>query len=179
MATKFKLIRPCAKCPFRTDVPGYLRRERAQEIAESVANGAEFPCHETTVDDGDDNLIAGENSQFCAGALITMEKAGGANQHMRIAERLGVYDAERLDMEAPVYGSLHEFVNHHGDGEEPECCSVVNVDCEAPAGLLVGGFVVAAEVTGEVHECPTCGEPVCGACSVADGRCYYCSENDG
>lgn len=60
-----------------------------------------------------------------------MEKADAPNQIMRIAERFGIYDRERLNMEAPVYGSLAEWVQSFApeapqgdaetsDGIEPE-----------------------------------------------------------
>lgn len=42
--TDFKLRRPCPNCPFRTDVPPYLRGARAEEIARSIANGSDFRC---------------------------------------------------------------------------------------------------------------------------------------
>jgi hypothetical protein len=68
----FKLRRPCAHCPFRVDRPGYLRRARAIEIAEDLANGCTFACHETTVDaegtDGELIRVEGDESLFCAGA---------------------------------------------------------------------------------------------------------------
>jgi hypothetical protein len=181
---RYKLRRPCEGCPFRTDVPGYLRRERAQEIAEDLANGSEFACHKTTVSDeefgGDGSeRVATQDSAFCAGALITMERSGQANQIMRVAERLGLYEHEKLDMYAPVHESLFAFVQHHGDPDEvdeDECCSVVEDGCHAPAGMLLGGFVVPAERTGPLHECPECGQPVCDACSDDTGLCTYCAD---
>lgn len=179
--TPYKLRRPCAKCPFRTDVPGYLRRERAIEIARSIAEGSEFPCHETTVTDedefGEEHLVPGSESQFCAGALICMEKQEAPNQQVRIAERLGVYEAERLDMDAPVHSSFVAFVDHHGEEESDTTCSVVNGNCEAPAGYMIGGSVIPGE-GGDVHECPTCGDMVCDSCSDDDGVCDYCSEEE-
>ena len=41
-----------------------------------------------------------------------MEKTGQPNQMMRISERLGLYDYRSMNMEAPVYGSLDEWVEH-------------------------------------------------------------------
>lgn len=178
---RYDLKRPCPKCPFRTDIPGYLRPERCTEIAESLARGAEFPCHETTVEieaeDGNDRAPTAD-SQFCAGALLLMEAAETPNQIMRVAERIGRYDPEKMDRSAPVARSFIEFRQHHAAEEEaePECCSVANADCEAPAGYMMDGMVVPAEATGEVHECPACGEPVCGACCDAEGVCFYCVE---
>jgi hypothetical protein len=179
----FKLRRPCAKCPFRTDVSGYLRRERARQIATDLANGAIFYCHQTTecveTDDGADEMVGTPNSSFCAGALILMEKAEAPNQAMRTAERLGIYDAERMDTEVPVHASFVSFVNHHGEDteEETECCHIADMGCEAPAGYLIDGAVVPAE-EGEVHDCPGCGEPVCASCSNGEGVCSYCAEGE-
>lgn len=182
----FALRRPCPKCPFRADVPGYLRRDRAQEIALGIAKGAIFSCHATTVDaldeDGDEIMVEGPNSQFCAGALIVMEKLEVPNQAMRMAEGLGFYDPARLEMSAPVVASMLAFVEHHNDtGEveqeaEAEVCCVANYGCEAPSGYLVNGMVVAAEEPGETHECPVCGEYVCENCSNDAGVCGNCEE---
>lgn len=172
----FKLRRPCAKCPFRTDVPGYLRRERARGIAADVAAGAPFYCHETTVEDGDDgDLVAGPNSQVCAGSLIALERDGVGSNFTRVAERLGQFDVGRLDMDAPVVRSLAQFVEHHGEEEvDAESCCVADEGCLAPAGFLVGGHVVPAEPEGELGECPACGQPVCANCSNDAGECVYC-----
>lgn len=132
----FKLKRPCRNCPFRTDVPGYLRRGRTIEIATSIANGAMFPCHETTIDDLDsdegENMI-GPDSQFCAGALLVMENEGHLNQLARIGERLGYYDAAKMDRTAPVVASFRAFIDHHGEDDD------------------------------KLVPCPACGEPVCGS----------------
>lgn len=180
----FALRRPCAKCPFRADVPGYLRRKRAQDIATSIAGGAIFYCHQTT-EEVDDELVGTERSSFCAGALILMEKAEAPNQAMRTAERLGLYDPERMDTTAPVHASFVEFVRHHGDDEDTseevrESCSVANHGCEAPAGMLVGGHAIETDPDdmGEVHPCPSCGDPVCDSCSNEDGECAYCGGED-
>lgn len=35
----YGLVRPCPKCPFRTDVPPYLQPERVTQIATDVQNG--------------------------------------------------------------------------------------------------------------------------------------------
>jgi hypothetical protein len=180
VSKEFALVRPCAKCPFRTDVPGYLRRARAVEIAESLAGGAPFLCHETTVDADDDEgtLVEGPNTSYCAGSMIVLEKEEAPNQMMRTAERIGLYDRERLDMDAPVVRSLAAFVAHHGvDEEEQEPCSVCGPDCLAPAGHLIDGMVVPAVAEGELEWCPSCGEPVCENCM--DGSlCLACSGGD-
>jgi hypothetical protein len=195
--TMFKLRRPCANCPFRTDVPGYLRRSRAVEIAQGIAGGSIFPCHETTEnavdDDGNDIRVQVDTSQFCAGAVIAMEKMEQPNQALRMAERFGIYDPAMMDMDAPVVSSFVEFVDHHGESMESlvaqcrdeeedgeyldSCCSIVNTGCEAPAGFMMGGTAVPADNEGvELHACPECGTTVCSSCADDDGVCDNCVE---
>lgn len=100
----FDLKRPCAKCPFRTDVRPYLSYGRAEEILVGItAQDATFACHETTQHDDEGDHIPSSKEQHCAGALILLEKTNQPNQIMRIAERLGLYDRRRLHMDAPVY----------------------------------------------------------------------------
>jgi len=110
----YSLTTPCPKCPFRTDVKPYLTRPRAREIARSLVR-SEFPCHLTTnldslTGDEDDLHHDTPNEIHCAGALIVLEKMGQPSQMMRIAERLGMYDARRLDMNAPVFESLDGMI---------------------------------------------------------------------
>ena len=101
------LTTPCPKCPFRNDIPAYLTFDRAMEIGGSEG---EFHCHLTT--DSDDETgegISTPSSKVCAGFLILREKMGQPNQMMRIAERLGMYEAPKLDMNAPVYEDVYEM----------------------------------------------------------------------
>lgn len=117
---KFTMVRPCAHCPFRSDIPGYLHPERAKEIAASVVDrGEPFPCHETLAysDDGDVERMTGPDSQHCAGALILNEKLRRPGQLARIAGRLGMYDCRRLDMAAPVFATARAFIRHHSEGK--------------------------------------------------------------
>ncbi len=107
---EYGLVRPCAHCPFRTDVPAYLTPERVEEIARSLVR-SEFPCHETTgEEDEDGHRRQGDNEQHCAGALILLEKIEEPSQMMRIAGRLRMYDPKKLDMEAPVFDSFEEML---------------------------------------------------------------------
>ena len=105
-------------CPFRTDcVKGWLGERRAQEIADSITTLQQsFPCHKT-IEYGDDdhgNETHGlENSHHCAGSLILLEKIEQPGQMMRIGERLGFYDRHALDMTAPVFDSVEEFIKRH------------------------------------------------------------------
>ena len=104
---------PCDNCPFRNDIKPYLTAERVEELEEGLVRG-EFPCHKTTTHtdhpDGGDYLTNRDAEQHCAGALILLEKLEEPSQMMRISERLGMYDASALDMDAPVYDSWDEMI---------------------------------------------------------------------
>ena len=185
----FARVKPCKKCPFRTDVPPYLNAARVGEIATSIQQGGPFHCHETTVpsDDGE-SMEVGPDSSVCAGSIIVMEKMGQPNQHLRIAERLGLYDPKRMHMDSPVHDSWVAVQRHHGGRDEEEeqgqTCEVVGPGCEAPAGYMVNGAVV--EGTEYVEgECSECGRPVCDACSTVVARygddvtvCIECEEDE-
>lgn len=95
----YSLTSPCKECPFRNDIKPYIREARVREIERSLVR-SEFPCHKTP-------------ETHCAGALILMEKEGRSSQMMRIAERLGMYDRTKLNMNAPVYESFRAMVQAH------------------------------------------------------------------
>ena len=100
---KFELARPCAHCPFRRDRPFGLRRARCEEIAAGLfEQDLTFTCHETTSQRG--------NEQHCAGALILHEKLGRPNWRIRFAAEFGLFDPQRLHLDAPVVDSVAEFV---------------------------------------------------------------------
>ena len=104
---KFDLTRPCADCPFRTDKPFYLHPDRAREIA---ASEGQFKCHKTLDYADDDSPSDTENTQACAGAILMQEHEERPNQMLRIAERLGLYDATKMDRSAPVFKSRRAFI---------------------------------------------------------------------
>lgn len=110
----YTLTTPCKDCPFRTDVVPFLGPERAQDIADSCSEDANFYCHKTVDYDSDSgaSTISGR-ARVCAGFLITMERENRANQATRVAERLGMYDSTALDHDAPVYDSMSEWVAAH------------------------------------------------------------------
>lgn len=116
---KWTMTTPCKLCPFSTRCrEGWLGEARAEEIAGGLGQGrGTFPCHETVEYDAEGDPAEGEDTQHCAGALIVLEKEGLPTQMMRIAERLGFYDPDKLKMHAPVFDSLDEFIGHHT--EEP------------------------------------------------------------
>lgn len=120
----FDLRTPCKDCPFRNDIKPYLRPERYQQILESPGL---FPCHKTvkhgeTDDEDEEYSPTSEGQKVCAGFLILLEKSGVPNQMMRICERIGDYNYNKLNMEAPVYDSVDELYETVGvyDDVEPE-----------------------------------------------------------
>ena len=97
---KYTMTSPCDQCPFLDNAQ--MRRTFSPQRLSAFAQG-DFPCHKTADDDNEEGeFCATEKSIACAGALIFNEKRGYANQMMRIAERLGMYDASRLNMDAKV-----------------------------------------------------------------------------
>jgi hypothetical protein len=109
----YSMTSPCPSCPFRTDIPAYLTAARVREIQQGLIR-SEFPCHKTTRhetdDDGGEHYIPTGAEVHCAGALILLEKIGQPSQMMRIAERLGMYDAGKLKMDAPVFDTFGEMI---------------------------------------------------------------------
>lgn len=108
----FNLKRPCAHCPFRTDIDPFITGARARDIATSLAQDASFPCHETVEHDDDGERVYSRNEQHCAGAAIVLLKTGRPNQMMRIGMRTG-WNPDCMQMDAPVYESLGSFVARH------------------------------------------------------------------
>jgi hypothetical protein len=176
---------PCAKCPFRKDVPIYLRLAGRREIARSLVNGETFYCHGAV--DYSDESGEGDttNSVECAGAAKAMLAMGATTQSMRIAERLGLADldatAER-GAEVWALATWQELAegatadSPEWDDDEIETCNTVNETCIAPAGY--GGFNggVAIGTKAADCECSECGEPVCSECISATGLCGMCAE---
>lgn len=104
----YGMTKPCDNCPFRSDKPFPLARGRVSNIERGLFRG-EFACHKTTAFDDDGEYVERDDEQHCAGALILMEKLGRSSQMMRVCERLGLYDARKLDMTAPVYETFQQM----------------------------------------------------------------------
>lgn len=179
----YALTTPCANCPYRTDVEPYLRPERARELANNLTDGGDFACHKTTRFDDEGEVVRDRQEQQCAGALILQEKSGQLGQSTRIAERLGLFNASKLDIEAPVYSSIGAFVHAYevADGDQQaQYCAVVGSGCENPPGF--GGYGQVQYNTDPAQcteECTACGEAMCDACTGPDGDlCRYCAEDD-
>lgn len=99
---KYTLSSPCDQCPFLARMAHGFSIERLEQFARG-----EFHCHKTgeftepNIDGGSEARPLPE-SLHCAGALIYLERQGRSHQMMRIAERLGLYDRSKLNMDAPV-----------------------------------------------------------------------------
>jgi hypothetical protein len=108
---KYTMTIPCSECPFRRDRAGFLKRERAQQIANDLlAEGDQcrpFVCHKTIG-------LLGDNEQHCAGALIIMEKNHQSNLVMALAQRYAGLNLAKLDVGHPhVFHKMKEFIEHH------------------------------------------------------------------
>lgn len=115
----FNLHVPCSNCPFLKKGGIRLTLPRVKEISSTMLStqGATFACHKTTVE-RDDQLVEAASSRHCAGALIFAEKHRNATQMMRIAERLGMYDARKLmarkDICDLVFDSVQQMLRANG-----------------------------------------------------------------
>lgn len=97
----FKLKKPCSNCPFRKEGGIPLVEGRLEGIVESLHDNNFFACHKTINheeqfnEEGEFHSLV--ESQFCAGALLYLEKCDNPNVQMRIAMRLGKYDPDKLE----------------------------------------------------------------------------------
>ena len=109
-----------------------------------------------------------------------LEHSQAPSQMMRGAERLGLYDCRKLDMDAPVFKTLQAFIDAQegpDEGEEQhETCHCVGAECEWPAGRMQGGQAVRGETPYEALRCCiSCGEPTCASCFSGDDQtCIDC-----
>lgn len=90
------------------------------EIQESLIT-ADFPCHKTTAEGDEGEVVVPETAQHCAGALILLEKIEEPSQMMRICERIGLYDRRKLKMDAPMFDSWDEMRERMEELEGERC----------------------------------------------------------
>ena len=108
---------PCDSCPFRTDIPAYLTRGRAQEIRDVLLNNGSFHCHtldysaEPRLDDDGFYLRVTKKSRFCAGALGLMKRDGVLfdNALVRLLARFREFDPDALKLD-DLPGSFDDWV---------------------------------------------------------------------
>jgi len=114
---KFDIKRPCATCPFRTDVAPFLHR--GPQLAEQLGDDHFwFACHYSTGMIHGKRVKKAEQSQ-CAGSTMVLWREARPNIAMRIALIAGMITPAQLEAEAPVFNSLEEFAAHH-EGESLE-----------------------------------------------------------
>lgn len=107
---KFDLKKPCKDCPFvvgsSTNIT--LAEGRIKEIVHSITDeDSSFPCHKTLGYDGKK-----VPKQHCAGATIFLERIGEhgrPNQMLRIAERLGLYDRSKIELDFEPLIKLKDY----------------------------------------------------------------------
>ena len=94
---KFDLKTPCRDCPFITGSSTNisLAKGRIEGIVKDIREDLSFTCHKTLE-------LPEMDQQHCAGAMIFLEREENPNQIMRIAERIGLYDYKKLDMNADI-----------------------------------------------------------------------------
>lgn len=95
---KYTLTEPCDACPFLVGSGFKMKALRAHAAGE-------FACHKACdldEESGEFHEKANGKTPHCAGALIFLEKRNQPHQVMRIAERLGMYDRRKLNMNAKV-----------------------------------------------------------------------------
>lgn len=101
---KYNMTEPCDACPFLKGSGFALQR-----LIEHASG--DFPCHKACeVEEETGNFVArNDKTPHCAGALIFNEKRNQPHQMMRIAERMGLYDRSKLNMQAPVGTTVPHF----------------------------------------------------------------------
>ena len=117
----YDLKKPCKNCPFGNTPERsiFATRERAADIEEQAYRQG-FPCHlsadhvedEDTQSGDSGGFYPGENTQYCAGAML-MYMHEGEDAWPGIDNDEEVVDAawERMDTDYPVFQSVEEFLN--------------------------------------------------------------------
>lgn len=108
---RYTLTRPCADCPFRSDVPFELNIERAEDVAAGLLSGqSEFWCHKT-VDYSESSGQIVARTRACAGARATLANEGRSTTLLQLSERIGEGTVARLDPDLPVHSSIGEWLD--------------------------------------------------------------------
>ena len=105
IAPEFKLTKPCANCPFRSDDKAIsLAQGRREDIIEGLLLGREptFHCHKTVYrSDGRNHDDSGEfrpvDVCHCPGAAAVTRKFGRDTVVVQIASRMGLIPAEHYE----------------------------------------------------------------------------------
>lgn len=123
---KWDLKTPCKNCPFANTKDGikFQSRQRAADIEESAYRNG-FPCHlsaDYDEDEDDGGFVFGDNTQHCAGALIMFFKDGydGNVPFEQLSDKEQDRIRARLNMDAPVYDSVEDFLNASTEKRRPK-----------------------------------------------------------
>lgn len=184
---------PCAKCPFRMDIPIYLRADRRREIAQALMNDQTFSCHQqvdySQEDDEGWTVPDPTGAAMCAGAAKSLMLAGSSTNLMRVMARLGAWDPDKAETTGAAVWELSKWQKLpegataatdlsdmlDGDDDDIEPCGTVNEGCLAPAGYATGGGVVRGSESTDDY-CSECGDPCCSNCLSESGLCGFCAE---
>ncbi len=110
-ATHFRLMKPCANCPFLKKEGIDIGPQRLAEIQNHLLQNdrSTFQCHKTVHhprlggDWHEDGTYKPSGQEaMCAGAMIWLEKMGRPTVSMRIAHYLGVYEPEAVMLHASL-----------------------------------------------------------------------------
>ena len=105
----YDLTRPCAGCPFGRG-PDAVRGLHPRRLREIIYSDGGFVCHKTAHETGSGK------PQECAGFLIYHLANETAPQMMRIAGRLGMFDADALlEHESECITEFRELRDAHTD----------------------------------------------------------------
>jgi hypothetical protein len=133
--TQFKLIRPCATCPFRKGQGALfaMPRPRLRAIFSAIA----FQCHKT-VDYSkfeDDMARQGKHPQQCAGLMSILHRAGSDNTIMQVGQRMGYFDPRArairgFQLRRPLHEGRAVAIGKRsfGEGEEPAAGARLRLD---------------------------------------------------
>lgn len=105
MKRAFRLKRPCANCPFRTQGAISLMPGRLEGIIENLLadDTSSFSCHKTVHNssggewDDDGNYTASGNEAQCAGANAYLMKVSRPSVSMRLGMAFKAIDASHWD----------------------------------------------------------------------------------
>lgn len=173
----------CAKCPFRKDVPIYLRAGRREQIARALTDGQPFWCHEyVEFDDDDENYEAPTTGPQCAGAVAALALDGGTTNLTRVEQRLGFRTNDLT--RGPEVWALRDWPRvpegataetwDPDDDTEVETCGTVEAGCLAPAGYMGAGGGIVYGTEAADGRCKMCEEPLCSNCADENGLCGMC-----
>ena len=104
-----KKVKPCANCPFRTDIKFELSKRRRIEIADGMLNDQVFLCHKQL-------KLPIAARRPCVGSAMVLDKQEGVltNMAYRMHCMLNDFPSQYANG-VPVFNSLNEFIEYQKD----------------------------------------------------------------